>query len=206
MSQLVSVTLTLTHTLRLPQTCRVSGCRRLGQRLRRSSVVSSDLAGSASLTPLASALVPSSPPLPSLALGGGGGGADGTLFAPPLGATPLAGRDSLLRADTLGGAGAVTEVPLPQSSPQLPPCVRIWAGTWNMAEIAPPPGAMAALLPPGCDVYAFGLQECMHTDALLGALRGHLGEGYLEVHHRVGSTIKRLGYHGHIAVAVYIKE
>ena len=111
------------------------------------------------------------------------------------------------------GHGSVSEYLLNGGSseslffnPDLPPALRIWTGTWNMAEIAPPPGSMAVLLPVGCDVYAVGLQECMHTDAVLSAIRSHLGPEFQEVHHRVGSTIKRLGFHGHIAVAVYVKE
>ena len=89
--------------------------------------------------------------------------------------------------------------------------VRVWTGTWNMAEIRPPAN-MASWLPVdaggaiAADVVAVGLQESMHTDAALAALRTALGPGFLEVSHRVGSTIKRLGFHGHTALAVWVSE
>lgn len=110
---------------------------------------------------------------------------------------PLGVPSTLPLPTTAGGASSDTG---------LPPCVRIWTGTWNMAEIPLPEGALGHLVPLGFDVYALGLQECMHADSLLGALRAHLGAEYTELHHRVGSTIKRLGFHGHVCVVVYVRE
>jgi hypothetical protein len=33
-----------------------------------------------------------------------------------------------------------------------------------------------------------------------------LGDEYIEVHHQIGQTMTGLGYHGYIALAVYVKQ
>ena len=37
-------------------------------------------------------------------------------------------------------------------------------------------------------------------------VRELLGEGYIEVHHQIGQTMTGLGYHGHIALVVFVKD
>lgn len=92
-----------------------------------------------------------------------------------------------------------------QSGP-LPQNLRIFSGTWNMAEEPPPPSFSEDWLPKHCDVYALSLQECMHADAVLSAVLKHIGPGYLEIHHRIGATMKGLGFHGHIVIAVFVRD
>jgi hypothetical protein len=38
------------------------------------------------------------------------------------------------------------------------------------------------------------------------SVRELLGPSYIEVHHQIGQTMTGLGYHGHIALVVYVKE
>jgi hypothetical protein len=94
----------------------------------------------------------------------------------------------------------------PPHARHLPPSLRIFTGTWNMAECLPPGDMPARLFPRGCDVYAIGFQECMHLDAALREIRKFLGPAYLEVSHRLGSTSKAFGFHGYIAVSVFAHE
>jgi hypothetical protein len=37
-------------------------------------------------------------------------------------------------------------------------------------------------------------------------IRDFLGPGFIEIHHRIGKTMTGLGYHGHIALVVFVKE
>jgi hypothetical protein len=37
-------------------------------------------------------------------------------------------------------------------------------------------------------------------------IREFLGPGFIEIHHRIGQTMTGLGYHGHIALVVFVKE
>jgi hypothetical protein len=37
-------------------------------------------------------------------------------------------------------------------------------------------------------------------------IRDQLGPGFIEIHHQIGQTMTGLGYHGHIALVVYVKE
>jgi hypothetical protein len=91
-------------------------------------------------------------------------------------------------------------------SGELPSCIRMWSGSWNMAEAAPPAGMCQKLIPPGCDIYVLALQECMHTDAVFAGVRGFLGPDFLSVDHRIGGTMKGLGFHGHIALGIFVAE
>ena len=84
--------------------------------------------------------------------------------------------------------------------------IRIWAGTWNMGETQPPSNVGEAWIDRGCDVVAVGLQECMHLGPSLAAIRAYLGPGFLEISHSIGSTSKSLGFHGHIALGVWVRE
>ncbi|RYG42018.1 hypothetical protein EON68_02385, partial [archaeon] len=89
---------------------------------------------------------------------------------------------------------------------ELPHGLRIFTGTWNMAEVEPPAAWCHAFIPRNVDIVALSIQECMHTDAILAAVRSHLGGGWLEIEHRVGSTMKGLGFHGHISCAVWVRD
>ena len=91
------------------------------------------------------------------------------------------------------------------SSTDLPSSLYIFTGTWNMAE-EPPPKTIQDWIPKDADVYAISLQECMHTDAVLMAIHRHIGSSYIEIHHRIGATMKGLGFHGHIVLAVYVRD
>jgi len=84
--------------------------------------------------------------------------------------------------------------------------IRIFTGTWNMAEIQPPSNLGSAWIDRSCDVVAIGLQECMHLNQALSAVRSHLGPGFLEISHSIGSTTKTLGFHGHIVLGVWVRE
>ncbi len=37
-------------------------------------------------------------------------------------------------------------------------------------------------------------------------IRELLGPGVIEIHHHIGQTMTGLGYHGHIALLVYVRE
>lgn len=92
-----------------------------------------------------------------------------------------------------------------QTSDDLPSSIKIFTGTWNMAEELPPASFSDWILP-GCDIYAISLQECMHVTPFLAVMKSILGPTFLEVHEKIGSSSKVLGFHGHIVIAIFVKE
>ncbi|EQC35949.1 hypothetical protein, variant [Saprolegnia diclina VS20] len=87
--------------------------------------------------------------------------------------------------------------------------VSIYASTFNMAEGAVPTrAALAAWIPRGHDVYVIGLQECLALDETRSELLTHLettnNQRYTAYHREIGSKQTTLGYHGYIAIAVYV--
>jgi hypothetical protein len=91
------------------------------------------------------------------------------------------------------------------STDDLPSSIKIFTGTWNMAEELPPASFSDWILP-GCDIYAISLQECMHVSPFLATMKTILGPTYLQVHEKIGSSSKVLGFHGHIVIAIFVKE
>lgn len=92
-----------------------------------------------------------------------------------------------------------------QTSDDLPSSIKIFTGTWNMAEELPPASFSDWILP-GCDIYAISLQECMHVTPFLAVMKSILGPTFLEVHEKIGSSSKVLGFHGHIVITIFVKE
>ncbi|OQR95059.1 hypothetical protein ACHHYP_00464 [Achlya hypogyna] len=87
--------------------------------------------------------------------------------------------------------------------------VSIFASTFNMAEGAVPcRAALAAWIPRGHDVYVIGLQECLSLDEMRCELLQHLeainGQNYTEFRREIGRRHTTLGYHGYIAITVYV--
>jgi hypothetical protein len=91
------------------------------------------------------------------------------------------------------------------SPDDLPSSIKIFTGTWNMAEELPP-ATFSDWILPGCDIYAISLQECMHVTPFLAVMKTILGPTYLEVHEKIGSSSKVLGFHGHIVIAIFVKD
>ncbi|KAL1525613.1 hypothetical protein AB1Y20_020466 [Prymnesium parvum] len=89
--------------------------------------------------------------------------------------------------------------------------LRIYAATWNVGEApAPDAGELATWLPPGQDVYAISLQECIHFDQYMSGLSAAAcvsgGEYYESYVKKIGSRNTALGYHGYICLVVLTKE
>mmetsp|Transcript_43548 Transcript_43548/g.136603 ORF Transcript_43548/g.136603 Transcript_43548/m.136603 type:complete len:518 (-) Transcript_43548:28-1581(-) len=76
-------------------------------------------------------------------------------------------------------------------------------GEANLDEVRP----LGAWLPRGHDVYIVCLQECMCLQELREAIQEHLGgpEKFSAFHNEIGSTNKRLGFHGYIALMVFAR-
>ncbi|ETV81313.1 hypothetical protein, variant [Aphanomyces astaci] len=86
---------------------------------------------------------------------------------------------------------------------------RIFASTFNMAEGAvPPPEQLERWIPKGHDIYVIGVQECIDLRTMRHVMASHLqrinGKTYIEYGREIGRTETLLGYHGFIAITVYV--
>ncbi|KAL4087334.1 hypothetical protein PRIC1_013227 [Phytophthora ramorum] len=97
----------------------------------------------------------------------------------------------------------------------------IFVSTFNMGEARLTPAQMDKWVPLGHDIYVIGLQECLHLANTRSLLRQHL-EGvrprpatsgparraskFHQFNREIGSKNTSLGYHGHIAITVFIKS
>ncbi|CAK4623540.1 unnamed protein product [Aphanomyces euteiches] len=87
--------------------------------------------------------------------------------------------------------------------------VSIFASTFNMAEGGVPDAdALHKWIPAGHDVYVIGVQECLNVLAMRQAIATHLqvihGKMFVEYGREIGRRETKLGFHGHIAVTVYV--
>ncbi|OQR81634.1 hypothetical protein THRCLA_11553 [Thraustotheca clavata] len=87
--------------------------------------------------------------------------------------------------------------------------VLVFASTFNMAEGAvPSKPSLASWIPSGRDIYVIGLQECLVLDEVRAAILKHLqavnGKSYTEYKREIGRRHTKLGYHGFIAISVYV--
>jgi hypothetical protein len=85
----------------------------------------------------------------------------------------------------------------------------IFSTTFNLGE-APMStvGNVAEWLRDGHDIYAIGLQECMCLDELRAAMHAQLGgeDQFVMYKVEIGSDNTRLGFHGFIALTVFVKK
>ncbi|RHZ39274.1 hypothetical protein DYB31_003402 [Aphanomyces astaci] len=86
---------------------------------------------------------------------------------------------------------------------------RIFASTFNMAEGAvPPPEQLEQWISKGHDIYVIGVQECIDLRTMRHVMASHLqrinGKEFVEYGREIGRTETLLGYHGFIAITVYV--
>uniref|UniRef100_M4B4J2 Inositol polyphosphate-related phosphatase domain-containing protein n=1 Tax=Hyaloperonospora arabidopsidis (strain Emoy2) TaxID=559515 RepID=M4B4J2_HYAAE len=97
----------------------------------------------------------------------------------------------------------------------------IFVSTFNMGEAKLTPAQLGKWIPLGHDVYVIGLQECLHLADTRSLICQHLEGGrprpaanraacrkstFHQFNREIGSKNKSLGYHGHIAITVFIKS
>ncbi|ETV95575.1 hypothetical protein, variant [Aphanomyces invadans] len=87
--------------------------------------------------------------------------------------------------------------------------ISIFASTFNMAEGAVPPNdQLSQWIPKGKDVYVIGVQECLDLRSMRKAMAAHIqrinGKPFIEYGREIGRTEKVLGFHGFIAITVYV--
>ncbi|KAH9128060.1 hypothetical protein LEN26_007286 [Aphanomyces euteiches] len=87
--------------------------------------------------------------------------------------------------------------------------VSIFASTFNMAEGAvPSEDEFEKWIPRGHDVYVIGLQECLNLQPMRQTMVSHLkkinGKVFVEYGREIGRKETKLGYHGFIAITVYV--
>ncbi|KAG7396589.1 hypothetical protein PHYBOEH_002051, partial [Phytophthora boehmeriae] len=97
----------------------------------------------------------------------------------------------------------------------------IFVSTFNMGEARLTPAQLEKWVPRGHDIYVIGLQECLHLANTRSLLRQHLEGGrprpaassparraskFHQFNREIGSKNTSLGYHGHIAITVFIKS
>ncbi|KAF1328399.1 Phosphatidylinositol 3, partial [Globisporangium splendens] len=91
----------------------------------------------------------------------------------------------------------------------------LFVSTFNMGEGKLSKAELLKWIPRGYDIYVIGVQECLHLSDTRKLIRQHL-EGHLtptgeaivpfrQFRRQIGSTNTSLGYHGHIAITVFIK-
>ena len=97
----------------------------------------------------------------------------------------------------------------------------IFVSTFNMGEARITPAQLDKWIPLGHDVYVIGLQECLHLADTRSLICQHLEGGrprpaatraackkstFHQFNREIGSKNKSLGYHGHIAITVFIRS
>ncbi|GMF43686.1 unnamed protein product [Phytophthora fragariaefolia] len=97
----------------------------------------------------------------------------------------------------------------------------IFVSTFNMGEARLTPAQLDKWIPLGHDIYVIGLQECLHLANTRSLIRQHLEGGrprpaatgparraskFHQFNREIGSKNTSLGYHGHIAITVFIKS
>lgn len=105
-------------------------------------------------------------------------------------------RKSIVRANTVFGA--------PEYKSKL---VSIFATTFNMGE-APVSdvGDISKWLLEGHDIYSIGLQECLCLEEMRSEMHRSLGTDKFSMHTcEIGSNNTRLGFHGFIALTVFVR-
>lgn len=86
--------------------------------------------------------------------------------------------------------------------------VSIFATTFNQGEaVYSTLGDFSTWIKPGHDIYSIGVQECMCLEEFRAGLFAHLGgpEKYAMFATQIGSSNTRLGFHGYIALTVFIR-
>ena len=91
-----------------------------------------------------------------------------------------------------------------------PKTYSIFVSTFNLGE-APVHNFVPSLsdwIPKGHDIYVIGLQECIDLLEMRQAIHHHIGGSQIFTIHTVeiGSTNTAIGYHGYIALTVFIKN
>ncbi|KAI9914936.1 hypothetical protein PsorP6_008298 [Peronosclerospora sorghi] len=96
----------------------------------------------------------------------------------------------------------------------------LFVSTFNMGEAKLPPAQLDKWIPRGHDIYVIGLQECLHLTDTRRLIKEYLERGrprppgsttvrhattFHQFHREIGRNNTSLGYHGHIAITVYIK-
>ncbi|CAH0475761.1 unnamed protein product [Peronospora belbahrii] len=97
---------------------------------------------------------------------------------------------------------------------------KIFVSTFNMGEAKLTPAQLDKWIPLGHDIYVIGLQECLHLANTRSLIRQHLDGGrprpaasgackaskFHQYNREIGSKNTSLGYHGHIAITVFVKS
>lgn len=82
--------------------------------------------------------------------------------------------------------------------------LHIFTGTWNMAETEPP-RTLPDWVGQDYDIYAIAVEECMALDSIRNSLQTIIGSSYYYQEAMIGNVRKELGYHGYIALFVFIR-
>ena len=67
-----------------------------------------------------------------------------------------------------------------------------------------PPFNLEEWVPDSFDIIAVGVEECMKLSDLEMRANGVIGSDYVYYTEKVGSTRKEVGFHGYIAVTVFL--
>jgi hypothetical protein len=87
--------------------------------------------------------------------------------------------------------------------------ISVFSTTFNQGEaLYSELGDFSKWILPGHDVYSIGVQECMCLDEFRAGLMAHLGGPGLYTMYctEIGSSNTRLGFHGYIALTVFVRR
>lgn len=85
--------------------------------------------------------------------------------------------------------------------------VDVFVSTFNLGEGKTSISDITHWIPLGCDLYVIGVQECLQLQKLRDQLKKHIesqGEKYAQYGQEIGRTNTHLGYHGYIALTVFV--
>ncbi|GLE10381.1 hypothetical protein PINS_up022482 [Pythium insidiosum] len=88
--------------------------------------------------------------------------------------------------------------------------ISIFVSTFNMGEQNVSESELVEWIPSGHEVYVIGVQECMNLGDLQAAITRHLttttSQKYVFFSREIGKRATALGYHGYIALTVFVLE
>jgi len=122
-------------------------------------------------------------------------------------APPFKGRDVM--ASIGAGVHSRTSRSRGTGTPYVPKTYSIFVTTFNVGEakVSSYSSHLADWIIPGHDIYSIGVQECLDLQTLRDAIYAHLGgpDEYKMFCTGIGSDNKNLGYHGFIALTVFVR-
>lgn len=128
-------------------------------------------------------------------------------------------RSSVLNSDSVSSTAGTQQRKLsraramtrkPSNERTRPRKLPLFVSTFNMGEQNVRESELASWIPLGYQIYVIGVQECMDLADLQAKIHHHLVVGsqckFVHYSREIGKRATALGYHGYIALTVFVRE